>query len=123
MAWIYGHTSKKLYYNDTLIDQRGYSGNGDGLNNHSMQHVRDVGPIPVGEYEIGAPFRHAHTGPYSMRLTPISGTHTFGRSGFMIHGDSRSDPGNASKGCLVLAGRIREKIWNSGDRVLKVVHP
>ncbi|MCC8392992.1 DUF2778 domain-containing protein [Paraburkholderia sp. MMS20-SJTR3] len=109
MPWVFGHTSKKLYFNGTFVDARGYSGNGEGKDQHHLQHVRDKGPIPVGEYEIGAPFRHAHTGPYTMRLTPINGTNTFGRSGFMIHGDSRSDPGNASKGCIVLAPLVREK--------------
>ncbi|MCC8400846.1 DUF2778 domain-containing protein [Paraburkholderia sp. MMS20-SJTN17] len=106
-----------------LVYTGGYSGRGKGKDNHDMQYVRDIGPIPVGEYTIGAPFRHDHTGPYSMRLTPINGTNTHGRAGFMIHGDSIKEPGNASNGCIVLDPTIRMRIWNSGDRLLKVVHP
>ncbi|MCC8392658.1 DUF2778 domain-containing protein [Paraburkholderia sp. MMS20-SJTR3] len=94
-----------------------------GKNLHSMQYVRDKGPIPVGRYEIGAPFKHSHTGPFSMRLNPVAGTSLGGRSGFMIHGDSERDPGNASKGCIVVEKKTRKKIWNSGDRWLTVEYP
>src|ERR1035438_5538324 len=35
-------------------------------------------------------------------LTPESGTNTFGREGFLIHGDSVQNPGTASHGCIIL---------------------
>ncbi|MBC8731682.1 tlde1 domain-containing protein [Paraburkholderia sp. UCT2] len=109
MVWMYRHSIGHLYHNTMLVDTDGYAGSGPGKHNHDMQYVRDIGPIPVGEYEIGSPFRHAHTGPYSMRLTPINGTNTHGRAGFMIHGDSLSAPGTASNGCIVLNPRVRER--------------
>ena len=44
-----------------------------------------------------------------------------GRVAFQIHGESRSNPGNASKGCIVLPRSIRERIWTSSDTLLNVV--
>ncbi|MGF6917085.1 tlde1 domain-containing protein [Paraburkholderia sp. 40] len=123
MVWIYKHESHLLYHNDKLVTNKGYSGKGEHKNRHSSQYVRDWGPIPVGLYEITAPFPHPKTGPFSMRLNPVCGTCLGERSAFMIHGDSQTDPGNASNGCIVLHLPYRKQIWNSGDRMLRVEHP
>ncbi len=64
---------------------------------------------------------HPHAGAYTMRLLPINGTHTFGRDGFMIHGDSIAHPGQASNGCVIERMSIRSQIWGSGDHILRVV--
>ncbi|MGF6964599.1 hypothetical protein OKW43_001604 [Paraburkholderia sp. WC7.3g] len=120
MAWIYKQTSGEMYHNGVLMEKKGYSGKGEGKNKRSKQYVRDKGPIPVGRYEITAPFDHTHTGKYSLRLNPVCRTCLGGRDGFMIHGDSLSDPGNASNGCIVIDKRIRKKMWDSGDRWLEV---
>jgi hypothetical protein len=53
-----------------------------------------------------------------MDLTPHAGTNTFGRSAFMIHGDTISHP--ASRGCIVLRRSIREQINSGIDRELVV---
>ncbi|MGF6922638.1 hypothetical protein OKW41_007926 [Paraburkholderia sp. UCT70] len=56
-----------------------------------------------------------------MPLTPNPGTHTFGRDTFFMHGDSKSHPGSASNGCIVIVDRaVRERVWSSGDRQLRV---
>jgi hypothetical protein len=55
-----------------------------------------------------------------MRLTP-QGHNAHGRTGFLIHGDSRRNPGNASEGCIILNRSAREAIANSGDATLEVV--
>ncbi|MGF6812038.1 hypothetical protein OKW30_007230 [Paraburkholderia sp. Clong3] len=123
MVWIYKHASGELYHDDKFITDDGYAGKGVHKNKHGSQYVRDLGPIPVGLYEITAPFPHPKTGPFSMRLNPVAGTSLGGRDGFMIHGDSKTDPGNASNGCIVLHLPYRKQIWNSGDRMLRVVHP
>ncbi|MBB5418153.1 hypothetical protein OKW33_004956 [Paraburkholderia atlantica] len=122
MVWIYKHECHLLYHNDKLVTDKGYSGKGEHKNKHSSQYVRDRGPIPVGLYEITAPFPHPKTGPHSMRLNPVAGTSLGGRDGFMIHGDSMKEPGNASNGCIVLHLPYRKQIWNSGDRMLRVEH-
>ncbi len=38
----------------------------------------------------------------------------------MIHGDSTTEPGQASQGCIILPLQIRKKIWDSNDRDLRV---
>ncbi len=55
-----------------------------------------------------------------MRLTPV-GHRAHGRTDFLIHSDSIKNPGNASKGCIVLDFIYRKQIADSGDTVLNVV--
>jgi hypothetical protein len=57
-----------------------------------------------------------------MRLTPANGTHNYGRSGFLIHGDSIEHPGQASNGCIIERLPVRNQISSSGDRILEVVY-
>lgn len=102
----------------------GYSGSPAGLNDASKMDVPDVGPIPVGTWTIGHPYDDFETtGPFTMPLTPLKETVTFGRTGFKIHGDSVSLAGleRASHGCIILSRFAREAIWSNGDRVLNVV--
>ena len=129
MTWVYRQRTGELLHEGRVI-AIGYSGHddgdgvpepGEGKNDPAAQAVRSVGPIPVGRYTIGPPHTHPTAGPYTMRLTPQAGTETFGRSGFLIHGDSRSSPGAASLGCIILARPFRVAVWMSGDVALDVV--
>lgn len=121
MTWTYKQSTGEIFHNGRVIG-RGYAGKNGGKNNPAMQSVSATGPLPQGFYTIiGHPFTHPHTGAYSIRLQPSSGNIMFGRSGFLIHGDSRNHPGDASDGCIVLARHIREVIWNSGDMRLEVI--
>jgi hypothetical protein len=99
----------------------GYAGAGDGKNNPDAQNEQNVGPVPRGDWTIGAPYDSEHTGPYTLALTPEPDTDTCGRSDFRIHGDSIANPGQASHGCIILPRAAREAVWNSGDRNLKVI--
>jgi hypothetical protein len=56
-----------------------------------------------------------------MNLDPIDETDTFGRSEFRIHGDSISNPGAASHGCVILNRIVRNQISDSGDELLRVL--
>jgi Protein of unknown function (DUF2778) len=86
-----------------------------------MQNVPDVGPIPQGLWTIGAPYTDPLKGPVVMRLTPDeTTTDTFGRSVFLIHGDSINTPGHASEGCIVLPHDVRVAISLSPDKLLNV---
>jgi hypothetical protein len=109
-----------MSHNDKLV-AHGYSGAGDGKNNPAKQEVQCVGPIPVGTYTIEAPIDTKTHGPYAMHLTPDPKNEMFGRSAFMIHGDSVVHPGTASEGCIILPRAVREQIWASGDRTLEVI--
>jgi hypothetical protein len=99
----------------------GYSGHEQGKNNPALQQVHEVGPIPIGEYLISMPFDHPTKGPLCMRLSPLPATETFGRSGFLIHGDSIAKPGTASEGCIILPHAARNVIASSADYGLEVV--
>src|SRR5947208_2578989 len=80
----------------------GYSGNGEGLNNPQMQSVARRGPLPQGDYEIGAMINDAKLGNLAMPLTPLTMQNMFGRSGFFIHGDNMAMNYSASEGCIIL---------------------
>lgn len=98
-----------------------YSGHGEGKNNPKLVAVPNVGPIPPGDYDIGpANDNHPNLGPFVMALTPRKSTNTFGRSAFFIHGDSVSNPGGASHGCICMGRRTRELIDSSNDKIMRV---
>lgn len=119
MSWKYEQSTGQLSQNgaDVAI---GYSGAGQGKNNPSMQDVPRIGPIPEGWFTIGEPMNTTTHGPYVLPLTPDKENEMFGRSGFLIHGDSKEHPGAASLGCIIQARNIREQVWASGDHRLQV---
>lgn len=127
--FVYEQSSGK-FSQDGVYLVTGYSGwddgdnipePGEGKNNPDAQAVKNVGPIPVGQYNIGPVYDHPTKGPVVMRLTPKVGTEAFGRSAFLIHGDSVHAPGTASHGCIILPRKIRERVAASGDTDLEVV--
>jgi len=101
----------------------GYSGFGAGKNNPALEYEPNIGPIPRGLYQIGAPEDPdgGPHGPFVLPLTPDPANQMFGRSGFLIHGDSVLHPGTASRGCIILDDAIREQIAASGDDQLQVI--
>src|ERR1035438_5349284 len=85
-----------------LIDT-GYSGHGDGVNNPAMENVEEVGPIPAGLWNM-VDFtveKYEDKGPDVIHLSPAAGTDTYGRSGFLMHGDNSKGDHSASKGCII----------------------
>jgi hypothetical protein len=121
VAWIFVQRTGELL-RDGVVHGCGYSGHAEGKNNPAMQAERCVGPIPVGVWEVRGPPTDSRThGPFILRLVPHDGTDTFGRTGFMLHGDSIAAPGTASLGCIVMPRKVRERVWASGDRALLVV--
>ena len=82
---------------------------------------KNVGPLPQGWYTISAPRYSDKTGPYTLDLFPDAENEMFGRSDFRIHGDSISEPGHGSDGCIVQDLANRTEVWESGDRRLQVV--
>ena len=127
--WIYSQGLATIYYKEDVTSEpqkvsAGYSGQDTGLNNPEFQ-CELFGPLPRGDYTIGAP----EVGPsdYSLRLTPDADNDMCNptRSHFLIHGDRDENPPRnemvASHGCIILPRAIRERIWNSGDTKLRVV--
>ncbi len=126
--WTYHSNTGVLEHNGTTIG-RGYSGhapNGvgvapDGINNPALESDPDVGPIPRGNYLIGQFFDDPEKGLVVSRLAPAPGTNTFGRSGFMIHGDNVEGNESASLGCIILPRPVRISIASMKDFDLEVV--
>lgn len=112
--WKFSQTTGLIFCETLEVLTHGYSGSGAGKNNHNMQEVVGVGPIPCGWYTVGG--RQETPSPISYRLIPDAGTKTFNRSGFMVHGDSIAEPGSASHGCIV-ADRVTRVQLREGDRV------
>jgi hypothetical protein len=123
MPWTYHQLSGALEHNNEAVGT-GYSGAGttmtaaNGRNNPALEAVHNVGPIPVGRYQIGKSFEHPHKGPVVMPLTPV-GHNALGRSGFLIHGDNAQN--NASEGCIILRRNFRDAIAADVDKDLFVV--
>jgi hypothetical protein len=119
--WVYNSRTGLLLNNGSTYGE-GYSGIQQGLNDPDYEAVHDIGPIPRGFWMIGDFFDDpGGKGPVVCHLTPRSDTETFGRSGFMIHGDNRALNHTASHGCIILGPYARNKIATSEDTDLQVV--
>ncbi|WP_394201059.1 tlde1 domain-containing protein [Marinagarivorans algicola] len=118
--FIYSQATGRLWCDKGELVAVGYSGFGVGKNNPECQHIVDVGPIPRGLYGMGSAYNSSNVGPLSLPLNPID-HNAFGRTAFVIHGDSTTRPGAASKGCIILARDVRKLIAGSGDNFLKVI--
>jgi len=122
MAWTYNVTSKNFYLNGKLKFQARYAGAPGYKNNPDYECLRNRGPLPRGRYRIvGVPFTHRKAGPFTLRLKPYPDNSMCGRDGFLIHGESRKNPGTASNGCIILDRDFRNLIWNSLDKEVIVI--
>lgn len=120
MKWVYEQRSGLMRHEDERF-LGGYSGCKEGKNCPEMQAVHNLGPIPKGIYRIGDPYDTETHGPFVLPLTPDVANVMWGRTGFLIHGDSTRDPGTASEGCIIQPRAVRELIHQSGDRLLEVI--
>ena len=124
--WTYIQKTGELLH-DGLHIAFGYSGYDDpetelhGKNSPELQNVEEVGPVPVGKFTIGPPHDTLTHGPFVLPLTPDPANEMFGRSGFLMHGDSVIDPGSASRGCIVMSRQVRKRVAESGDKLLQVI--
>ena len=118
--WQYSQGSGELK-RDGETRGHGYAGAGPGKNNPLFERLKNIGPIPRGLWTIMAPIDSETVGPFALPLRPRKETITHVRSNFLVHGDSKTKPGEASRGCIILSRKLREEIWNSKDRILKVV--
>lgn len=116
--WTYFSKTGELADAEGQVVASGYSGHGAGRNNPAMQGVVNVGPIPAGTYAIGSARDTEAHGPVVMPLVMVSGE-SFGRGGFLMHGDNWAH--DASEGCIILDRPARLRVAESADRVLKVV--
>ena len=118
---IYSQLKGQLYTDDGVLIGTGYAGNGIYKNDPNSQCVMNHGPLPRGWYTAVSVEDSQQTGPFSIILVPDEGNEIFGRSGFRMHGDNLSDPGNGSDGCIVMPRTVREQFWNGKDHRISVV--
>ena len=97
-----------------LYECEGHSGRDRARNNHAFQHVRGVGPIPVGMWRCRLRAHERFRRP-AFKLDPMPGTLTLGRSGFWIHG------GTVSHGCIILSLTAREAVEHYNVSTVEVV--
>lgn len=117
MTWVYNVRSKKFTWNGEFQFEARYAGATGYKNNPDYECIVNKGPLPRGRYRIvGVPFTHKIAGPFTLRLEPYSSNSMCGRAGFLIHGDSKKFPGEASNGCIVLLPNYRKRIWDSSDK-------
>ena len=117
--WLYFQSTGELWHEGVLV-AKGYSGKGAGKNNPALQSTKHVGPIPRGFYTTEPPYNSTLRGPLCIPLEPDFDNEMFGRSAFLIHGDSIKKPGTASEGCIILGRKIRQSIVESRDKRLQV---
>ncbi len=120
-GYKYRITSGEFFYNSLLLDT-GYSGYPPYKNIPSAVHLMGLGPIPYGDWSFGfTSHNETHMGPIAIPILPSVGTNTYGRGGFYAHGESISNPGFASHGCIILKRETREHIINNIDKRLQVI--
>lgn len=121
MAWTFNVATGMLMDPEGKVIGSGYSGDQADYNTPADESLPDQGPVPAGAWTIGPFFDDpGGKGPVVADLTPVAGTETYGRAGFMVHGDNSECNHTGSTGCIVLARPLREAIAVSGDTVLVV---
>jgi hypothetical protein len=124
--WIFEITTGKLYDPAGKYVSTGYAGgncgkNKEGVDNPAMENVPNEGPLPEGMYTFGEVVLQSHLGPFAIPLIPDPSNEMFGRGDFFCHGDTIKNPGCASKGCIIMPRNVREMMYNSDDKLLRVV--
>lgn len=117
--WRYEIESGNVYHNEEFF-ATGYSGSGIYKNDPKSQYIKALGPICCGMFHIGPLYDSPNVGPAAMSLEALPKTDTRGRGDFKIHGDSKTHPGAASHGCIILSLVYRKLIASSGDNTLEV---
>jgi len=115
MIFTYMQAQGLIWCPDGKLLGNGYSGAPGAKNDFKQQRVKNVGPIPIGMWTIDGYYDSDSLGPAVIVLNPHRHD-ACGRTFFRIHGDSRDNPGDASKGCIVLKKEMRLAIIEAFKR-------
>jgi len=118
--WIYSQSTGHLWDDRGVKIATGYSGFGDAKNNPKLESVKNLGPIPRGLWVITERYDSKSVGPQALKLEP-SGHSALQRTDFRIHGQSKSNWGEASRGCMIFPPSVRNQMWDSNDKILMVI--
>lgn len=119
-TWVYHQRSGALIDPHGVLRDYGYAGAHPYVNVPTAEWRHDLGPIPTGTYTIGAPHDSEQTGPCSLPLEPALDNKMYGRSDFLIHGDTPEMNQTASTGCIIMPRAIRDMIVASDVKQLEV---
>lgn len=118
--WSYSQKVARFSHNGVELQSECYSGAAECKNDPASQFIHNKGSIPQGQYHIEKPRDTHEHGPFVIPLTPHTENIMHGRGGFLIHGDSITQPGTASQGCIITGRTVRMAIWESNDHELTV---
>lgn len=125
--WSFNSTIGRLFHDNVAI-AFGYSGAGEGKNNPALQSVKNIGPCPRGKFRLepiedlkGNLIDYEEKKAPVFRLVPDPDNVMYGRSGFLLHGDSIEKPGTASEGCVIEDHATRVAIAMSKDFDFEVI--
>jgi hypothetical protein len=122
MSWTYEQLTGNLFDPSDELQGKGYSGQPPYSNDPAAQNLEGLGPIPQGLWRAVELIPESTHGPFAIRLEPYETTETFGRSGFLMHGERVTPPpGYASDGCIIQSRDVRERFWDSTDHDIQVV--
>ena len=126
MSWTYSQDDGRLYDPNGVLAGTGYAGgnegaNPEGVNNHDMQNVKSIGPLPCGTYRMGDVIQQSHLGVFAIPLIPDAANEMFGRGGFFCHGDTKEMNQSASQGCIIQSRAVRNELDASDDKQIEVV--
>ncbi|MEN5017473.1 tlde1 domain-containing protein [Erwinia sp. Eh17-17] len=120
MTWEYNVRDHTFTHNGSNRLPANYAGAGGYKDDPTKECIINKGPLPHGNYTIGAPYNSPHTGKYTLSLTPKSSSDMCGRDAFKIHGMNSKHPDDSSNGCIIAPLSVRKAIYNSGDTELIV---
>jgi Tlde1 domain len=94
---VYDISARVVYMPDGTTFEA-HSGLGDLLDDPAHVNARNAGATPPGVYEMKPRERLFHGVP-ALRMTPVDGSDTFGRSGLLVH-SYMLGPNGDSNGCV-----------------------
>ena len=116
MKYMYERYWGIFHDNSSTIVGCGYSGAASALNDIHKQNLAKVGPLPAGLYTIAEVYDDPERGQHTCMLEPARSNIMYGRSGFLIHGDTKEEAHNASEGCIVAPYWVRH-LFKAGDEI------
>jgi len=110
---VYDISARAVYMPDGTKFEA-HSGLGDMLDDPTHVDARNVGATPPGTYEMKPRERLFHGVP-ALRMTPVDGSDTFGRSGLLVH-SYMLGPNGDSNGCVSVKNYDKFlKAYRNGD--------